>query len=194
MNRYFDVSSIILAAGNGTRIGIPKLMLNINGVSYLTHIVNSLKQAKILNIVCVVNSDTFDWAKNNADDNIRIAINPDIKNGMISSIYSGLKQLQDYKGIMIIPVDHPYVCYKTYSVLINAFQQYPDAIIKPSWNNKSGHPIIIPYKLTELIQNNDITGGLNCLIKQSGIKQIFIPVSDEGIVKNINTYDDIYSI
>jgi CTP:molybdopterin cytidylyltransferase MocA len=48
------LGAIILAAGNGARIGIPKLRLHIEGHSYIEHILGILRQEGVNPVVCVV--------------------------------------------------------------------------------------------------------------------------------------------
>lgn len=184
-----DLSALILAAGSGSRIGTPKLMLEIDGKSFINAIIDRLQSAGIKNIVCVVSEMTYGWAKKNIRD-FKIVVNPKPERGMISSVFYGMESIDKCDGVMIIPVDHPYVETDTYKSLIIESEKNTDVIIKPRFNGKSGHPIIIPYDLANKITEDDFNTGLNDVIKKSIYKHIYVDVEDNGILKNINKKED----
>jgi molybdenum cofactor cytidylyltransferase len=184
-----NISALILAAGSGSRIGTPKLMLEVDGKSFVNVIIYRLQNAGINNIVCIVSEKTYEWAKENISD-FKIVVNPEPEKGMISSVYYGMKNLKKCDSVMIIPVDHPYVEADTYKSLMIESKKNTSLIIKPKFNGKSGHPIIIPYELANKITEDDFSTGLNNVIKKSGCKQVYIDVEDNGILKNINKKED----
>jgi molybdenum cofactor cytidylyltransferase len=184
-----NISALILAAGSGSRIGTPKLMLEIDGKSFVNVIIDRIKIAGINNTVCVVSEKTYEWAIINISD-YKIVLNPEPEKGMISSVFYGMKNIDKCNGVMIIPVDHPFVETDTYKSLMMESKKNTGAIIKPRFDGKSGHPIIIPYELANKIIGDDFSTGLNDVIKKSGCKQVYINVQDNGILKNINKKED----
>jgi molybdenum cofactor cytidylyltransferase len=183
------IRALILAAGKGSRIGKPKLMLKINNKSFISVILERVRSAGIDDVVCVVSSETYEWTKKNISCDI--VINAEPEKGMISSVYFGAVNLKECEGVMIIPVDHPFVEADTYKELIEKFKNNKDSIIKPGYEGKSGHPVIIPYNIIKSINKEDFSSGLKEVIKKSGRIQIFVDVKDKGILKNINTKEDL---
>jgi molybdenum cofactor cytidylyltransferase len=184
------ISAIILGAGKGSRIGTPKLMLEINNKSFVNVIIDKVRCAGIEDICCTVNDDTFKWAKENIDD-CKIAVNPEPEKGMISSVYYGTMKLEECDGVLVIPVDHPFVEVDTYKSLISEFEKNNNSVIKPGYEGKSGHPVLVPYKIAVFVSKESFSGGLKEVIKKSGLKQIYVEVNDKGILKNINTKEDL---
>lgn len=91
---------------------------------------------------------------------------------------------------MLIPVDHPFVSSNTYKTLLTVTKENPGKIIRPSFKSKAGHPIIIPFELTnEILISKEKT--LNEIIKKSKIETLDISVDDEYILKNINYQKDL---
>lgn len=183
------ITALILAAGKGSRIGKPKLMLEINNKSFISVIIERVRSAGIDDVVCVVSSETYEWTKKNI--NCNIIINSEPEKGMISSVYFGAVSLKECEGVMIIPVDHPFVEADTYKELIEEFKKNKESIIKPGYEGKSGHPVIVPYDIVKSINKEDFSSGLKEVIKKSGRIQIFVEVKDKGILKNINTKEDL---
>jgi molybdenum cofactor cytidylyltransferase len=182
--------AIVLAAGSGCRIGTPKLRLQKDGKSYLESILEVLRFECIQPVVCVVAAAQEEWSRKLAGS-ATIIVNRYPENGMISSIQLGISALQATAGVFIVPVDHPYVTVATYHLLKQAFMQNPDAVVKPSYKKQSGHPIIIPAKLYDAVQVAAQGSSLRELLQQLDARQIFVEVSDEGILKNINEPGDI---
>jgi len=183
------VSALILAAGSGKRIGTPKLMLEIEGKSFLSIIAENILSAGVKDIVCVVSEQTYSWAKEKVAS-INFAINPKPEDGMLSSVYYGMKQIMNCDNVLIIPVDHPYVEVNTYKTLLDESGKNIGAIIKPYFEYRSGHPIIVPFELLKTIDEKCFLMGLDDIIRKSECRKIFVDVNDNGILKNINTKMD----
>jgi molybdenum cofactor cytidylyltransferase len=183
------ISALILAAGSGTRIGTPKLMLEYKDKTFIRIIIDNLKSAGITDIVCVVSERASEWAKLNAGD-CNVIVNPKPEKGMISSVYYGVKELKECDAVLIIPVDHPHVEEKTYKLLLMESERYKDSVIKPRFGKKSGHPIIVPFALIEKIREKDLSSGLDVFIKNSHCHQVYVELKDSGIIKNVNTLED----
>jgi len=185
------ITALILAAGYGTRIGKPKLMLEKNGDSFLSVILKNLQNYSVDKIFCITNKDNTEWVNTNFPD-LQTIINANPENGMLSSVYCGVNFNQSHSdGYLIIPVDYPFVKKETYALLINSFLENPESIIKPYFQNRHGHPIIIPESLIKNIPESGIKIGLKEIIKKSGIKQIIVEADDDGILKNINYPGDL---
>ena len=122
---------------------------------------------------------------------IPYCINPHPEEGMISSIYYGLQQLNSTEGTFIIPVDCPFFTIDTLKVIMEEVEKNPDSVIIPQYQNKSGHPIWIPSQLFSHIPKTDYPGGLRSLFIEAGIAIQKIDVNDPGIVRNINERKDL---
>jgi len=184
------ISALILAAGSGSRIGTPKLMLEYKEKSFLRLITDKILAAGIPDITCVVTDKTLDWAMKNVPE-IHYVINPNPDDGMLSSLFYGVEIIEDNENILINPVDHPFVEVETYKLLIRESDRYATSIVKPEYKNKTGHPVIIPNDLAKSIRLEDSDSGLNEVIKKSGYHQVYVEVLDRGILKNVNTLDDL---
>ena len=185
-----NISALILAAGSGSRIGTPKLMLEYKEKSFLRIIADKIFEAGIKDINCVVTDKTLDWAMKNVPE-IHYILNPKPEDGMLSSVFYGAEVLEDDENILINPVDHPFVDAETYKLLIRESERYNSSVIKPEYKKKSGHPIIIPFDFAKSIKAEDFSLGLNEVIKKSGCHRVYVEVQDKGILRNVNTVDDL---
>lgn len=181
-----QITAIILAAGYGTRLGQPKWQLPLAQGNFLTTIIDKLQQTDINNIVCVANQLAI---PNNTRVLLAINFNPNL--GMISSIYCGIQAFPDSNGYLIIPVDHPYVHTATFKLLLQTFSQHSSKIIRPSYKNTPGHPIIIPDSIAKKIPNSDYPGGLRKFLRINAAPIYNLPINDKNILRNINTSEDL---
>ena len=165
------VTAIILASGKGNRFGLPKAEVKIQGQSFLEKIKETLSQADVDDIFTARYENTADMLST-----LRLAVKE-------------LKNKQKNSGFLIFPVDFPFVQAKTVQELIKCHKQNPDAIIRPVYQNKSGHPVLLPFLLN--LEQDDKKKGLKYIIQNCGLPIFDVPVEDDGILKNINTKEDL---
>lgn len=185
--------AIILAAGKGSRIGTPKIFLKIFDEYFVNIISEKLISAGIFEICCVIAPET-DVPKHSFNHQIKWSRNPQSENGMISSIYWGVQFLKNCDGYLIVPVDHPSFQAKTIIDLKNSFLGNRFCAHKPIFENRSGHPIIIPREVAVQIKPQDYKGGLNQFLINSNCKIKYVETNDPGILKNINTKHELEKV
>jgi len=165
------VTAIILASGKGKRCGLPKAEMQIQGISFLEHIKEILLEAGMEDVFIAQYQDT---------------------SAMLSTLIKAvneLKKRQENSGYLVFPVDFPFVKPPTVVALVQKHQQNPNAVIRPLYKNNRGHPILIPACLN--LEKDDNQQGLKYIIRNSGLPVYDVPVEDDGILKNVNTREDL---
>lgn len=181
-----NMAVVVLAAGEGSRIGMPKWQVEYEGKTFLEIIHEKLKNSFPSEIICVkrasfdIRHEGFLYVDN---------ITPEF--GMISSLYYAFKAYPDFRGYMIFPVDHPFIEVSTIIGLKKAFEANPSKIIRPTHNGIPGHPIIIPNSLVSYLGTPDYEGGLRALIKNTNIALADVPFNDPNVLKNVNFISDL---
>ncbi len=184
-----EVSAIILAAGRGSRIGVPKLKLISDGEFFVNIIVKKLKSSGVDRIFCVIHPDDYDWSLEHITG-VSLVLNPETEKGMLYSVVLGLKKLTDEDGVMIFPVDHPYVSVDTIKNILSIFSEKPDSAVKPAFGDKTGHPVVVPRKAADKIVYISPEKGLSETLREvCGVTET-VRVNDRGILKNINKAED----
>jgi CTP:molybdopterin cytidylyltransferase MocA len=183
------IAALILAAGSGGRIGMPKWRLEFEGKTFLDIICDKLVSAQLMDVICIKRED-FKIGK----PLLKYANNPTPKHGMISSVYYGVKAYPDYESYLIWPVDHPFVEVSTIVELKNLFEFNREKVVRPNFNCITGHPIIIPHFLTTYLQTPNYSGGLRQLIKDSKSEIFDLSVNDPSVLRNINLMTDLGKI
>ena len=187
------VSAIIPASGFGNRFGGSKIRAQYDGKLFLDNILEVLIKSGINEYKIIINSDDFEFCKNCINEkDIVINKNPNLE--MIYSIYLGIMSSVESAGYLIFPIDHPFVNSSTVDKLLLTFSSNRNSVVKPSFERKSGHPLIIPKILVNEINLKYQKYSLNEIIKESNLKTLFVDVDDENILRNINNQNDLINV
>ena len=167
-----QIITLIPASGKGSRFGSPKVDALYNGVSFLQMILNTLRDAGLLNCYVLRDLETPD---------------------MLATVRYGMQRaLRDASlpdGWLIWPVDHPLVKPATVLALLKDFAEKRNSVLIPRHQGRNGHPIILPGSFT--IPQTDNPDGLKGVISQAHYPIGYVEVDDAGILVNINTPEDI---
>jgi len=163
-----------------------------NGERFLDMILHNLEKADISNLHVIMNGEEV-VAFRNEFPHLFCFVNHEPEKGMISSIRIGVEQSPPSDGYMIIMVDHPFVQAETYRTLQEAFLENPGALIKPVYQGKPGHPVIVPHVVFEKGFSNDPNITLHDMIVASGVQVQSVEVDDDGVASNVNTLDQLRS-
>ncbi len=163
-----DILAIIPASGKGERFGMPKADAEIDGISFAEHITGLLRAGGVANIVLARYPDAPD---------------------MLSSIKRAVSEHPGYQAWLIWPVDHIFVRPATLQALLGGWTARPDAVIRPVFNGRNGHPVIVPAWLDMDAEHHG--QGLAALIRDQVCTVIDVPVEDIGILRNVNRKEDL---
>lgn len=183
-------AAIILAAGSGSRFGIPKAQAQLKSKSFLATVASLFRDANVQTIFVVTSPEITDWAIREVPE-CKIVCNPAPARGMVSSVICGLQALPPCEAFFLMPVDHPFVQVKTISTMMSEFERTGIGIIKPTYRNRTGHPILLPYRARTVLMECDLALPLNEAIRNESLPVMHMIVDDPGIVKNINVMDDL---
>ncbi len=183
-----EVSSaaIILAAGEGRRIGMPKWQIEYGGKTFLEIILQKLRGVFFDSIICV-KRESFDIKM----QGLSFVNNVTPELGMVSSLFYAFQANPDFDGYLILPVDHPFIESETISKLSERFRYDSKVVVRPVYNSTPGHPIIIPNFVAARLVSPDYEGGLRQLIKDLRARIINVEVNDPNILKNVNCISDL---
>jgi molybdenum cofactor cytidylyltransferase len=185
--------AVVLAAGKGTRAGTAKLRLTIGEETFLHRSVRVLQSAGIEDIVCVVSREEAAWAACEIPD-VELLVNRSVTGDMLSSVRLGIGALSVCCGVLMMPVDHPCVAERTVRRLLEAGRRAEESVIKPVYDTHTGHPILLPRAIFRPVLVSDEGDTLRNIIAASQLNVLRVPVDDPGVLRNINTRDDLSSL
>ncbi len=183
------ISCILLAAGASTRFGSPKALVRIGANSIIERTLAMLLSTKISEIIVVLGADAEKISpKILKNSGIRIVVNENYSQGQTSSFKAGLTNLDsDTEGILLMPVDMPFIKKETIDLLIEVFLKNQSLIVVPTYAGKNGHPPIFSKMLFRDFKALKNDEPLSLLIRKHEKETLKLPVKDAGCVQSFNT-------
>jgi molybdenum cofactor cytidylyltransferase len=141
------VGAIILAAGESSRFGQPKQLIQFGGLTLIGGIIMAAKEAECDPIIVVTGSDSAKIAAALRDKkSVSIIENTHWREGIGSSIRAGMQELinvaPDAKGVVLLVCDQPFVTGKIVSGLIERWSATGKPIAASSYANTLGVPAL----------------------------------------------------
>ena len=189
--------SVVLAAGEGRRMGGTKGLVELRGRPLLEHVLGAVRQSTVSGAIVVVGADA-DAVTPVAEAAGGIVVeNPDWRSGQTSSIRSGLAALpDDADGFLIHPVDHALVTTDDLDALMDAWAATPapereQMILRPVCDGAWGHPVLFArhYADAFLALAPDEPG--HTVYRAHRDRVSAVPVSNPNIATDLDTPDDL---
>jgi len=183
--------AVVPAAGRAERFGGRKLIARLpTGELLIDRTLQSILSAGIDRIVVVASgSEEFAASALVTDVRVSVVTNPDPSRGMFSSIRAGLGVAQG-DPILVLPGDMPFVSPATIARVIAACGR-EGRIIVPTFNGRRGHPVAFPAHVTEAILAAPAESTLKVALASAGVTEFELPVTDEGIVRDVDVVSDL---
>jgi len=188
----FMISCVLLSAGSSSRFGSPKALATIKKTTVIDHILNTLSNTNIYETIVVLGSHA-ELIKPLVlkHKKARFVYNKDYNFGQTSSFKVGMSNISgESTGVLLLPVDYPFVAKETIDALIDQFSADGKGIIIPSYEGKKGHPPIIDVKVKDEILSLENNTGINVLFHQHQDQLKVLPLDDPGVIQTFNTKEE----
>jgi len=186
------IYGIILAAGEGKRMGKLKLTLPLGNKKLIEWVLQAVKLAPLDKYFLVVRPEDKDIIKIGKAWGAEIVLNPDFRKGMSTSIKKALLKIntQEAEGFFLILGDQPLITSKIINKLIKSFSSGKREIVVPYFKDKRGNPVLfdICWKDELMAVTGDVGGRF--LIKAHPERVKRVNVSDETILFDIDQEKD----
>jgi molybdenum cofactor cytidylyltransferase len=191
-------SVIILAAGRSERFQSNKLLAKIDNQVLIERTLQPFYwlRSKIRKILVITGTFTDELRPYIEKFGAIEVYNPEPDLGMSSSIKVGLNSyLSDSDSdtaIFIHPADTPFVETSDLTQMIEAFEETGSPIIIPTFEGRRGHPLLISSTIIgDVVKISDDNQGMRGYLNDNQEKILYLPLSNEGILKDIDKPDDI---
>ena len=189
--------AIVPAAGASRRMGRPKLLLPYGETTMVGSLASALRAGGASPVVLVAASEDTElqeWARGFG---AVVAVNPDPKRGMLSSILEGFAALggagrlaERGEIVLVAPADLPALRPGTVAELLWRRAAAGAPLAVPTFQGKRGHPIAIAPELLPEIETLDLSVGLKQLLERHAAAVLEVPVDDPGAVRDVDTPED----
>ncbi len=187
------IDSILLCAGQSSRMGQDKALLNVNGKKSIDLVLEKLRvfSSKVI----VVLGDNYELVTDYLQDKYRDfafpVANPDhLAGGMLSSVKKGFASVEAGHMAMLHLVDQPFVLPESYQKILSAYK-HPAPFVIPVGRKddrpKKGHPILFATDFVAKVLEDATADTFRDVLMPYYKDAIYVDVLDEGITENLNT-------
>jgi molybdenum cofactor cytidylyltransferase len=187
------ISAIVLAAGESRRMGETKQLLDVGGKPLLQHILDGIRQTKVDEVILVLGHKAERIQKKVSAPGAKVVLNPDYRQGMITSIRQGLEALDPRSDAFFIVLgDQPGIEPKVYNLLIQEFQtRFPrKTIILPTHKGRRGHPALFSTKHRPEALRIEGDRGFRKVLEKYPQEVFLVELESESIVNDLDTPQD----
>lgn len=179
-----SIHGVVLAAGRSERMGRPKALLVRNGRTLVSLATATLRAGGCADVTIVV-SAAFPEVRAAAGSCGRVVVAPDDPGAEpIDSIRLAAAATPDARGLLILPVDCPFVGAATVAAVIARFAAGDTPAVVPVHGGEPGHPVLIGRSLVERL-GEPLAEGLRTLL--SGCDPASVEVADPAILADLDT-------
>lgn len=191
------ISAIILAAGESSRMGRPKALLEWRGLPFIEHVCAALRSAGAEERVVVLGRAEKEILAAWKPAGEKVVVNPRPEDGQISSLRAGLEAADpSAEAFMVCLADQPTIAPGSYGAVMAAWRERPDHIVIPRTfrasdpRMKRGHPIIIPAARRALCFEGPLDKGLHWVTHHPSVEIADLDLDDKEIIRDFDTPED----
>jgi molybdenum cofactor cytidylyltransferase len=182
------LAAAILAAGESRRMGRPKALLPLDGLTFVEHLLAAVRHPRVEIVRVVLGSNAEQIRAQLHLDSGTIAVNENWRRGQLSSIQVAIRSLPTgaTEGLLLCPVDHPLITACLVSQLIAEFDASQKLIALPTHLGRRGHPVIFRHSLyDELLAASPDVGARQVVWAHAG-EIAEVPTDQAGVIQNLN--------
>jgi molybdenum cofactor cytidylyltransferase len=185
------ISAILTAAGQSTRMGVPKPLLRWHGVPLVRYQVDTLLGAGVHEVVVVLGHEHELVARQITGRGVRPVVNTDYKYGKTTSVLRGvLSANPDATDFLLLAVDQP----RTSGIVKRVIDSHVEnnaLITSPRYQGRGGHPLMFSAILRGELESITDEG--------QGVREVFdvhrgevneVVIDDPMIRLDLNTPED----
>jgi molybdenum cofactor cytidylyltransferase len=187
-----DIGAVILAAGESSRFGRPKHLIQFRGKSLVRRMVHAARKARCSPTVVVIGAHHEEVERELKAEGATIVENENWRLGIGTSIRTGVRRLIDnaptLEAVVLLVCDQPFVDARTIARLITLREKTKRAIIASSYANTLGVPALFDRScFQELLALDNATGAKTVILSnRERVAEFPFP---EGKI-DIDTLDD----
>jgi molybdenum cofactor cytidylyltransferase len=160
------VGILVLAAGESTRLGSPKQLLDVNGQTLLRRALSAAIDARVGPVGVVVGAHADMMSDQAAGLDVEVIVNDRWREGMGSSISAGcraLNRVHDLAAIILMPCDQPQITPAHLRALVDAHRGH-HPIAASGYAGTIGAPALFDRRFSPILEALGGPGGAKPLI------------------------------
>ena len=184
------IAALLLAAGESTRMGQLKQLLDWDGVPLVAWQAGQLRDAGVEHVIVVL-GHAAEEVRLAVPKFARVVLNEAYKQGRATSLKRGAEALEDdTEAVLILSVDQPRPAWLARR-LIEQWRSSHAKVVSPRFEKGYGHPILLHGSLLpELRDVSEETLGLRAVIDRHVVEAVSVAVANQAVHVDLNTPAD----
>jgi molybdenum cofactor cytidylyltransferase len=189
LKRKNKIAGLIMAAGESRRLDSPKQLLKWGNDSLVNHVIQIANQSGINQSYVILGCHSALIKRHIHQQDANILINPDWKDGMSTSIKTGVSEIaKQFDAAFILLVDQPFISSELLKLMMDRYFTSKAVITAPRVGQQQCNPVLFSRQLfPDLLKLNDDKGA-KCLLSKNPVEWIDWP--DERLLLDIDTIED----
>ncbi|MBI3667221.1 MAG: nucleotidyltransferase family protein [Acidobacteria bacterium] len=184
-------AGIILAAGESSRMGRDKALLDYGGATFLEHLIR-LFLPRVSPVVVVLGHHAAEIRGALAPrPGLQVVINKGYQAGQLSSLQTGIRALPAASPAALVTlVDHQSVAAATIDAMLDRFRSAAPALVIPRCQGRRGHPVLFSRRLLDEILALPPSASAKQVVHAHQQDTSYLDVNDPGVWRDIDSPAD----
>lgn len=186
------VVGVILAAGQGKRMGQPKQLLQIGGAPLVRQVAKVVCQSELQQVMVITGAYEKEVQEALAGLPLQLVANPLWSTGQSTSVQKALEVIPPTaKAVLFLLGDQPFVKPDLINRIVDTYLKTGASIVAPRCQGRRGNPVL--FDLTkwkeELFTLFGDQGARRILVDHEPVIQ-YVEITDETIFLDVDTPED----
>ena len=186
------IAAIVLAAGMSTRMGSDKLLTMLEAETLIRRVVRSVETSRANPVLVVTGHDDKAICEALASANASIVHNPDFRDGLSTSLRTGIRAVGECDGAIILLGDMPAISSSLINRMIATFDPKKGrAICVAAYNGRRGNPVLFDRRFFPELQTISGDIGARDIVAKHACLVCEIEADDDGCLTDIDSPEDL---
>jgi molybdenum cofactor cytidylyltransferase len=182
---------VVLAAGDSSRMGKPKALLDWHGRPLIEHVLATAREGGCMKLFAVLGKDADSIRKGAKLDGVTVLVNKHPEAGQVSSTRLGMENLDFSTDCCVVwPVDCPLVKASDVRALIDTYAKTRAnlmRILMPVHKGKRGHPMLVDIGFRQPFMELKAGETARKVIDDNHTQVREVPTDNPGVLVDIDT-------
>ncbi|MCB8987368.1 MAG: putative selenium-dependent hydroxylase accessory protein YqeC [Ardenticatenaceae bacterium] len=182
------VTAVILAAGEGARMGRTKQLLPWGDTTLLGQVIRTARATAVTQVLVVSGHEAAAVAAVAQAEGVAVVHNPDYAAGeMLSSLQTAVRTLPAHVGaVLVLLADQPLVTPEVIDRLLAAYEQETYGLIAPTYEGQRGNPVLIDRRYFAELLALPAGAAPRYLLRRHPEDVRLLPVDAPGVVIDLD--------
>jgi molybdenum cofactor cytidylyltransferase len=197
--RNTPTAGIILAAGESSRFGQPKQLVELHGRMLVAWVLDAALASHLETVVLVLGRDhqkiSDALGRRMCHPKIELVFNPRYHEGQSTSLTAGLFRVHDrFPAVMFLLGDQPLVDAPTINRLLKKFRHSDKTICVPVHRGQRGNPALFSRSHYEELARLSGDKGARDIIAARPGQILEVPIADPSLFLDVDTQADVENV